>query len=87
MQLYRITRRKSMTRLIVDASLPDKLPHLLQPVELCDATGRVIGHFVPQLDPTQYNLEPQISEAELDRREQEEESYTTAEVLAYLENL
>jgi hypothetical protein len=33
------------------------------------------------------NREPQISEVELDRREQETVSYTTAEVLAHLEKL
>ena len=77
-----------MTRLIVDASLPDKLSGLVYPAEICDASGRILGHFFPQLDPLEYNLQPQISEEELQRRKQSQErTYTTAEVLAYLEQL
>jgi hypothetical protein len=77
-----------MTRLIVDATLPDKLASLLQPTELCDAQGRVLGRFYPQLEPSEYNLEPQITKEELQRRKQSgEKTYTTAEVLAYLEKL
>jgi hypothetical protein len=77
-----------MTQLIVDATLPGKLPGLLQPVELCDTSGRVLGLFVPHLDPSEYDLEPQISEEELERRKSSNEKrYTTAEVLAYLEKL
>jgi hypothetical protein len=42
----------------------------------------VLGVFTPRT-----SKEPQISEEELDRREQEEESFSTAEVLAHLEKL
>ena len=77
-----------MTRLIVDSMLPEKRPSLLQPVELCDVNGRVLGHFFPQLDPSEFNLKPQISNEELQRRKQSnEKTYTTAEVLAHLEKL
>ena len=77
-----------MTQLIVDASLPNKLAALVHPVELCDAQGKVIGRFFPHLDPSEYNLEPQISREELERRKRSsEKTYTTAEVLAYLEKL
>lgn len=77
-----------MPRLIVDASLPGKLLNLVQPVELCDVSGRVLGRFFPQLNPSEYNLEPQVSQEELQRRKQSNErTYTTAEVLAYLETL
>jgi hypothetical protein len=77
-----------MSRLIVDARLPDKLPTLVYPVELCDSSGRVLGRFFPQLDPSEYNLEPQIGEEELERRRNsKEKTYTTAEVLAYLPTL
>ena len=77
-----------MTSLIVDLSLPDKLRSLVHPVKLCDASGRVLGHFFPQLDPSEYNLEPQVSQEELQRRQQsKEKTYTTAEVLAYLKIL
>jgi hypothetical protein len=77
-----------MPRLIVDARLPDKLSDLVHPVELCDSSGRVLGRFFPQLDPSEYCLEPQISEEELRRRKNsDEKTYTTAEVLAHLEKL
>jgi hypothetical protein len=77
-----------MTRLIIDEALPKKLLTLHAPAELCDISGRVVGKFTPAVDLSQYEpLEPQISEEELDRREQETESYSTAEVLAYLEGL
>ena len=77
-----------MTRLIVDASLHEKLQALVQPVELTDCDGRVLGRYFPRLDPSEYKLEPQISKEELERRKRSsEKTYTTAEVLAYLEKL
>ena len=77
-----------MTKVIIDDSIRTKLHNLSQPLELCDASGRVLGHFVPTPDLSEYEgLEPQITEEELRRREQETESYTTAEVLAHLEKL
>ena len=77
-----------MTRIPIDETLPQKLASLILPVELCDATGRVVGRFTPILDPNEYDLEPQISAEELQRRRQcKGKGYTTAEVLAYLEKL
>jgi len=78
----------AMTKMIVDASLPDKLQGLVSPVELCDSHGRVFGRYYPRLDPAEFNLEPQISREEVERRlNSSERWYTTAEVLAYLEKL
>jgi hypothetical protein len=77
-----------MTRIIVDDALRGKLHNLAERLELCDESGRVLGQVFPALDLSHYEpWEPQISEEELQRREQETESYTTAEVLAYLESL
>ena len=77
-----------MTRVIIDEALRSKLYNLTQPLELCDESGRVLARLTPLADLSQYEpLEPQVSEEELDRREQETESYTTAEVLAYLRKL
>jgi hypothetical protein len=77
-----------MTKIMIDATLPDKLSTLTQAVDLCDAWGRVLGRYIPKLDPTEYVLEPQISDAEIERRLQDKsQSYTTAEVLAHLEKL
>ncbi|HYT88829.1 MAG TPA: hypothetical protein VEL76_08985 [Gemmataceae bacterium] len=76
-------------RIVVDAAMASKLHIPFGPVDLCDETGRVLGYFWPPFDKSQYeNLEPQISKEELQRRmEDKGRTYTTAEVLAYLEKL
>jgi hypothetical protein len=78
-----------MTRITVDAGLSGQLHALTQETELCDPSGKVLGRFVPAFDPSAWEfLSPDVSEEELDRREQStEKRYTTAEVLAYLEKL
>jgi hypothetical protein len=78
-----------MTQVVVDGALLSKLQELAEPVELCDKAGRVLGRFLPVIDPSQYEgLEPQISKEELQRRKQSKgKTYTTAEVLAHLEQL
>jgi hypothetical protein len=78
-----------MTRMIVDAAFAAKLPTLTEPVELCDTSGRVLGHYFPAPELSEYEpLEPQVSEEELTRRSKsDEKTYTTAEVLAHLEKL
>ena len=65
------------------------LPNLSEPLDLCNESGQVLGHFLPAVDLSQYEpLEPQISREEMQRRKQSKEKrYTTAEVLAYLEKL
>ena len=78
-----------MPKIILDDTLSSKLHQLTQDVELCDPSGRVLGRFIPQVDMSEWEpLSPDVSEEELDRREQaNEKRYTTAEVLAYLEKL
>lgn len=78
-----------MTRVVLDSALREKLCDLLHPLELCDERGRVLARLMPVCDPAEYGpLEPQVSEEELLRRSQsDEKTYTTAEVLSYLENL
>ena len=78
-----------MTRITVDAALSTRLHGIDQMVELCDASGAVLGRFLPQIDLSRYEpLEPQISEEELSRRARSDErTYTTAEVLRHLEQL
>jgi hypothetical protein len=77
-----------MTRIIYDAALKEKLPNLDEPIELCDKEGRVLARIERVLDPVLYDREPRISMEELTRRRSYKgKTYTTAEVLAYLEQL
>ena len=78
-----------MTRVVLDVAIREKLHNLAQPLELCDESGQVLAHLTPVADLSRYEpLEPQVSEEELRRRSQSnEKTYTTAEVLAYLEKL
>lgn len=77
-----------MTRITLNADLRSTLLNFSQPLEICDESGRVMGRLFPTPDLSQYEpWEPPISEDELKRREEETESYSTAEMLAYLENL
>jgi hypothetical protein len=79
-------KEAGMTKVVLDGVMRSKLHDLAEPLELCDESGRVLGRVFPTLDLSQYEpWEPPISEEELWRCEEETESYTTAEVLAYLE--
>ena len=76
-----------MTRIVIDAELRKKLLDLKEPLELTDEEGKLLGQFTPAFDPSEWEpLEPQISEEELQRRENSNERrYTTAEVLSFLQ--
>lgn len=78
-----------MTRVIVDNTLLAKLHNLSETLVLCDAAGHVFGHFVPVIDPSEWEpASPGVSEQELDRRARStEHRYSTAEVLARLDEL
>lgn len=78
-----------MTRITLDAASATRLTGVFQTVELCDPSGKVLGRFVPAAEVAEWEpMIPEVSEEELDRREQSgEERYSTAEVLAALEKL
>jgi len=77
-----------MTQIILDPSMVSKLHDLSQVVELCDPSGRVLGHFVPTMDLAEWEpVSPDVSEEELDQREQSTEWFTTEKVLAHLQHL
>jgi hypothetical protein len=82
-------RRNTMTQLIVDADLLRKLRNLTEPLELIDEAGRPLGRVLPAVGPERFEgLEPRITREEMERRKQNKgKTYTTAEVLKYLENL
>lgn len=82
-----------MSRIVLEESVVQKLLQATGPAELCDTSGRVIGVFVP---PSKHDMTgwvpvtPEPTEEELDHMEQQNaggKRYTTAEVIAYLENL
>jgi hypothetical protein len=78
-----------MTQITLDAAIARQLSSIYQSVELCDPSGRVLGHFVPRIDMSEWEpISPEISEEELEHRSKStEKRYTTAEVLAHLEKL
>ncbi len=77
-----------MTRILYDATLREKLPNLDEPIELCDEEGHVLARIQRVLDPALDDREPRISMEELRHRiANPGKTYTTAEVLAYLEQL
>jgi hypothetical protein len=77
-----------MTRVVINDALRGLLPNLSEPLLFCDDQGQVIGQFIP-VPPTVIGQKepPPLSEEELQRRLTEEPTYTTAEVIAYLESL
>jgi hypothetical protein len=78
-----------MTQITLDAELAGRLGDMMQTVDLCDPNGRVLGRFIPAAEPSQWvPLGPDVSEEDLDRREQlDERRYSTADVVARLESL
>ena len=73
---------------MLDDAMKAKLHNLAEPLELCDRDGRVLARVVPHYDPAEYDLNPKISQEEIERiSASQEKGYTTAEVIAYLEKL
>jgi hypothetical protein len=68
-----------MSRLVVDAMLPEKLKHLQHPVELVDVAGHILGTFLPHAAAA---LEPKVSEEEIRRRMSEDGGRPLADILA-----
>jgi hypothetical protein len=76
-----------MTKVIVDPLTSAKLINVQGLLELCDESGKVLGRFIPAVDPSLYEmLDPGVSEEELDRREREGGGRSLREILADLEN-
>jgi hypothetical protein len=75
-----------MIRVTLDPATLDRLGDYRQTLELCDDSGRVVGHFVPANAPVSSDdMEPQISEEELQRREREGGGRSLQAILADLE--
>jgi len=72
-----------MKKVVLDGALRSKLHNRAEPLELCDESGLVLARVFPNLDLSAFEpWEPLMSEEDLQQREAETESYSTAEVLA-----
>lgn len=75
-----------MNQVVVDPATFAKLRDAQQTLDLCDASGQIAGRFIPIVDRSQCtDLEPQISEEELDRRQGAGGGRPLADILADLE--
>jgi hypothetical protein len=75
-----------MNRVVVDPATLAKLRGARQTLDLCDDRGQVVGRFIPAVDPFEgADLQPQVSEEELDRRERVGGGRPLADILADLE--
>jgi len=77
-----------MSILIADDQLAAKLARADWPVEICTRDGRRLGYFCPA-KPANHNLEPRISEEEIQRRlaDSDSESFTAGQVESKLREL
>ena len=74
-----------MTKLTLPQEIGLQLTGAHDCLELCDAEGRTIGFFTPAVSGEVRG--PQVSDQELERRDRDEPSFSTAEVLAHLYTL
>jgi hypothetical protein len=74
-----------MGKLVVEGSVRAKLADTSECVELCDTAGNTIGYFTPARIPK--DLQPQISEEEIARRQADPERYTFQQVMDHLRSL
>ena len=73
-------------RVTIDQALRSKLGSVESPLELCDESGRVIGHFIPAEDRSIYEgVESPHSNEELDCRLREDSERPLDDILRDLE--
>ena len=76
-----------MTRLTLDNATCAVLGNVTRRVELCDESGRILGFFTPLADSLHYqDIQPQVSDEELDRREREQGGRSLEDILTDLHN-
>lgn len=77
-----------MDKIVLDQSAVGSLGNLGHSAELYDPAGRMLGYFVPAADKDLYReVDFEIDEDELRRREQEKVWFTTDQVLSHLGKL
>src|SRR5436190_483648 len=82
-----LPQESTMKQIVVDANLLEKLEYEIEPVQLVDPSGRVLGVYTPDL--SNFDLEEPTLTEEEERQllDPNTKRYTTAEVLAHLERL
>jgi hypothetical protein len=65
-----------MTRVIADATLPNRVRTVTDALEICDESGRILGYFHPAVRVTS-----PFSREELERRRQDRTGKPLSEVL------
>ena len=77
-----------MTKVMLDKQTISKLSNLTEAIELCDESGKTLGHFLPEVDKEVYKrIQIPISEEELSRREKEGGGRTLDQILGDLERM
>ncbi|MHB1424403.1 MAG: hypothetical protein ACYC3I_14625 [Gemmataceae bacterium] len=75
-----------MNRVVVDPATLTILRNARQTLDVCDESGKVAGRFIPTMDHFDCaDIEPRISEAELNRRERAGGGRPLADILTALE--
>jgi hypothetical protein len=74
-----------MTRIVVDPVILEKMCQLREPLEISDASGQVLGHFLPQHDAERYRrTRIPFDEEQLAAFEQEPGGRPLADILSDL---
>jgi hypothetical protein len=74
-----------MVKITLEGALAARLAGAGEPVELCDVAGRTLGYFTPADERPSSACEPQVDQAELDRRQRAGGGRELAQILADLE--
>jgi hypothetical protein len=74
-----------MTKLTLPPEIGRQLIDAHGCLELCGPDGQTIGYFTPSIVGAARG--PQVGDQELERRDRDEPTYSTAEVLAHLMTL
>jgi hypothetical protein len=77
-----------MTRLVLDAATAGKLTNVHERLELCDASGRTLGHFHPangENGPTGEDREGPFTREQLEQFRNEPGGKPLSEILKRLE--
>jgi hypothetical protein len=78
-----------MTRVTVDAATAEKLHGFIEPLEICDEAGNVLGHYAPDEKSPAFrewlrNLDHGLTEEEYQRRVSSRTGISTDELVARL---